>query len=51
MAYVMGIFKEFDVKIANARIQTIKNRTRNLLLIQKREGVRYDEILKLLESE
>ena len=51
MAYVLGVFKEFDVKIANARIQTVKNRTRNLLLIGKREGVDLGEILKLLESE
>jgi len=51
MAYVLGVFKEFDVKIANARIQTIKNRTRNLLLIQKQAGVKFSEILKLLESE
>ncbi|MGP1486139.1 MAG: HD domain-containing protein [Campylobacter sp.] len=51
MGYVLGIFKEFNVKIANARIQTIKNRTRNLLLIQKRDDVRFDEILNLLESE
>ena len=51
MAYVLGVFKEFDVKIANARIQTVKNRTRNLLLIEKREGVDLGEILKLLESE
>ena len=51
MAYVLGVFKEFDVKIANARIQTIKNRTRNLLLIEKQAGVKFSEILKLLESE
>ena len=51
MAYVLGVFKEFDVKIANAKIQTVKNRTRNLLLIEKREGVDLGEILKLLESE
>lgn len=35
MAYVLWAFEKFDIKIANARIQTIKGRTRNLFLIQK----------------
>ena len=35
MAYVMSIFDEHGIDIAMAKIQTIKNRTRNLLLIEK----------------
>ncbi len=35
MAYMMSIFDEHGIDIAMAKIQTIKNRTRNLLLIEK----------------
>ena len=35
MAYLMSIFDENGIDIAMAKIQTIKNRTRNLLLIEK----------------
>jgi [protein-PII] uridylyltransferase len=35
MAYMMSIFDEYGIDIAMAKIQTIKNRTRNLLLIEK----------------
>ena len=35
MAYIMSIFDEHGIDIAMAKIQTIKNRTRNLLLIEK----------------
>lgn len=50
MAYVLGIFEDFGIKVANARIQTIKNRTRNLFLIQKSENLldHIDEILNLI---
>jgi len=50
MAYVMSVFEKFDVKIGTARIQTIKNRTRNLFLIQKGENLieNYKEIMNLL---
>lgn len=53
MAYVMGVFENLGVKIASARIQTIKNRTRNLFLIEKSESTPYNEnkILNLLISE
>ena len=39
MAYVMSIFDEHGIDIAMAKIQTIKNRTRNLLLIEKTVGL------------
>jgi len=35
MAYFMSVFDEHGIDIAMAKIQTIKNRTRNLLLIEK----------------
>lgn len=39
MAYIMSIFDEHGINIAMAKIQTIKNRTRNLLLIEKTAGL------------
>ncbi len=39
MAYFMSIFDEHGIDIAMAKIQTIKNRTRNLLLIEKTVGL------------
>ncbi|MBV5278506.1 MAG: HD domain-containing protein [Campylobacteraceae bacterium] len=39
MAYMMSIFDEHGIDIAMAKIQTIKNRTRNLLLIEKTVGL------------
>ncbi|AFL69046.1 HD domain-containing protein [Sulfurospirillum barnesii] len=39
MAYMMSIFDEYNIDIAMAKIQTIKNRTRNLLLIEKTVGL------------
>ena len=35
MAYMMRVFDEHGIDIAMAKIQTIKNRTRNLFLIEK----------------
>lgn len=34
MAYILSTFAKFDLRLANARIQTIKNRTRNLYLVE-----------------
>ena len=53
MAYVMGVLDEMDFKVASARIQTIKNRTRNLFLIEKNERLcrNGEKILNLLISE
>ncbi|AII14497.1 [protein-PII] uridylyltransferase [Campylobacter iguaniorum] len=50
MAYILEVFEEFDIKVANARIQTIKNRTRNLFLIQKSDSLEanYKKILDLI---
>ena len=39
MAYFMSVFDEHEIDIAMAKIQTIKNRTRNLLLIEKTVGL------------
>jgi [protein-PII] uridylyltransferase len=39
MAYFMSVFDEHGIDIAMAKIQTIKNRTRNLLLIEKAVGL------------
>ncbi len=35
MAYLMSIFDEYGLDISMAKIQTIKNRARNLILIEK----------------
>ncbi|WP_349304362.1 HD domain-containing protein [Campylobacter sp. RM16191] len=53
MAYVMGVLENLDIKITSARIQTIKNRTRNLFLIEKSQKLyaNESEILNLLISE
>lgn len=53
MAYVMGVLENLDIKITSARIQTIKNRTRNLFLIEKSQKLyaKESEILNLLISE
>ena len=53
MAYVMGVFDRLSFQITSARIQTVKNRTRNLFLIEKNERLesKGDEILNLLISE
>lgn len=50
MAYVLSIFEKFDIKVANVRAQTIKNRTRNLFLIQKDNNLdkNYEAILNLI---
>ncbi len=39
MAYFLTIFDELGIEIAMAKIQTIKNRTRNMLLIEKTVGL------------
>ncbi|CAD7289086.1 HD domain-containing protein [Campylobacter suis] len=53
MAHVMGILAKNSANIASARIQTIKNRTRNLLLISKDDSLCYnwDKILNQITSE
>lgn len=40
MAYLMSVFDEHGIDIAMAKIQTIENRTRNLLLIEKTAHLR-----------
>ncbi|MDD2384806.1 MAG: hypothetical protein PHN18_11500 [Sulfurospirillaceae bacterium] len=39
MAYLMSIFDDHQIDISMAKIQTIKNRTRNMLLIEKTDGL------------
>jgi len=53
MAYVMSVFDKLSFQITSARIQTVKNRTRNLFLIEKNERLesKGEEILNLLISE
>ncbi|WP_107686883.1 HD domain-containing protein [Campylobacter concisus] len=53
MAYVMSVFDRLHFQVTSARIQTVKNRTRNLFLIEKNERLesKGDEILNLLISE
>ncbi|MCD8212571.1 MAG: ABC transporter ATP-binding protein, partial [Campylobacter sp.] len=53
MAYVMSVLNKLDFRITSARIQTIKNRTRNLFLIEKSDRLcrNGEEILNLLISE
>lgn len=36
MAYMMSVFDEQGIAVSNAKIQTIKNRARNLFLIEKK---------------
>jgi [protein-PII] uridylyltransferase len=36
MAYMMSIFDQLSIRVATAKVQTIKNRTRNLFLIEKK---------------
>lgn len=52
MAYFISLIEKFEITIANGRIQTIKNRTRNLFLIQKTKNLIEfkDELLKLLKE-
>lgn len=50
LAFVIYVFETFNLKISTAKIQTIKNRTRNIFLIEK-HGILCDnskEILDLL---
>lgn len=53
MAYVMRLFFKANLKIVSAKIQTIKNRTRNLFLISKNSDLCYnfDKITNQLISE
>lgn len=52
MAYVMSVFEKFGVEITSAKCQTIKNRTRNLFLIQKGANLdeKYQQIMSKLIS-
>lgn len=47
MAYIISVFDEFGLDISSAKIQTIKNRARNLFLIEK-QGKLCDNKEKIL---
>ncbi len=48
MAYMMGVFDDEGIEVLTAKIQTIKNRTRNLFLIEKTVDL-YKDRDKILE--
>ncbi len=52
MAFVLSVFEEFGVSVVSARIQTIKNRTRNLFLLKKDENLNlnYTKVLARLTT-
>lgn len=49
MAYIMSIFNEFELILCTAKIQTIRQRTRNTFIFQKNESLEKNE-KKLLNS-
>ncbi|TXE78270.1 nucleotidyltransferase [Campylobacter peloridis] len=53
MAYVMDVLAKYDIALSAAKIQTIKERTRNVLILHKNESLQdyKDQILKSLISE
>jgi [protein-PII] uridylyltransferase len=53
MVYILSMLSKFQIKLANARIQTIKNRTRNMLLlpIEDKLKVKMDKFLKEIITE
>ncbi|HEC1748356.1 TPA: nucleotidyltransferase, partial [Campylobacter lari] len=53
MAYVMDVLARYDIILSAAKIQTIKERTRNVLILHKNESLQdhKDQILKSLISE
>ncbi|HEC1763196.1 TPA: nucleotidyltransferase, partial [Campylobacter lari] len=53
MAYVMDVLVRYDIILSAAKIQTIKERTRNVLILHKNESLQdhKDQILKSLISE
>ncbi|WP_024954418.1 HD domain-containing protein [Sulfurospirillum arcachonense] len=48
MAYMMSVFDDEEIEVSTAKIQTIKNRARNLFLIEKKINL-YENKDKLLE--
>ncbi|WP_139470587.1 nucleotidyltransferase [Campylobacter armoricus] len=53
MAYVMDVLVRYDIILSAAKIQTIKERTRNVLILHKNKSLQdhKDQILKSLISE
>ncbi|MEE3705542.1 hypothetical protein V2I29_08175 [Campylobacter sp. CX2-8023-23] len=49
MIYILSMLSKFQIKLANARIQTIKNRTRNMFLLSMEDGLK-DKIDKFLKE-
>ncbi|WP_086232464.1 nucleotidyltransferase domain-containing protein [Campylobacter devanensis] len=53
MIYILSMLSKFQIKLANARIQTIKNRTRNMFLLSINDDLKsvVDEFLKEIITE
>ena len=53
MIYILSMLSKFQIKLANARIQTIKNRTRNMFLLSINDDLKsvIDEFLKEIITE
>jgi len=53
MAYLMNVFNEFKLVLCAAKIQTIRQRTRNIFIFQKNENLEHSEqkLVNLLISE
>ena len=53
MVYILSMLSKFQIKLANARIQTIKNRTRNVLLLHIEDKLKgkIDQFLKEIITE
>ena len=53
MVYILSMLSKFQIKLANARIQTIKNRTRNVLLLHIEDQLKgkIDQFLKEIITE
>ncbi|EDH7412949.1 nucleotidyltransferase, partial [Campylobacter jejuni] len=53
MAYLMNVFNELELVLCAAKIQTIRQRTRNIFIFQKNEKLEHSEqkLVNLLISE
>ena len=53
MAFVMDLFTKFDIRLSEARIQTVRKRTRNTFIFEKNELFleKKDELIRSLTSE
>ena len=49
MAYIITIFDKYGIDVSSAKIQTIKNRARNLFLMEKKAKL-YDNIKLVIQE-